>query len=217
MNRRDFSSALLASGAGASMLVAGAAAHAQTPVPAEGREYSRIEPPQPVANPGKIEVLEFFTYACPHCSAFEPIVSPWAHTLPADVVFRRVPVNFLFNADNFARTYYALETTHMVDVMQAKIFAAVHVERQRLDKPEDIAALVAKNGGDGAKFLAAFKSFSVATSVARAKKLQADYKVEAVPTLTIQGRFYTSPAQAGGAPQSLAVADALIDMVRKKG
>jgi thiol:disulfide interchange protein DsbA len=215
MNRRDFSSALLASGAGASFLLAGAGVRAQAPVPGEGREYSRIDPPQQPSNAGKIEVLEFFSYACPHCSAFEPIVGPWARTLPADVGFRRVPVNFLFNAENFARTYYALETTGLVDTMQAKVFAAVHVERQRLDKPEDIAALVAKNGGDATKFLAAFKSFSVATSVARAKKIQVDYKIESVPTLAIQGRFLTSPSQAGGGPQTLAVADALIDRVRK--
>ena len=215
MNRRDFSSVLLASGAGASMLLAGAV-QAQTQVPVEGREYARIDPPQPVSNPAKVEVLEFFTYACPHCAAFEPIVGPWSRSLPADVTFRRVPVNFLFNAENFARTYFSLETIGMVDAMQPKIFNAVHVDKQRLDKPEDVAALVAKNGGDAAKFLAAFKSFSVATSLARARKTQADYKVEAVPTLTIQGRYYTSPSQAGGAPQSLAVADALIDMARKK-
>ena len=214
MNRRDFSSALLLSGAGASLLLASGAARAQAPV--EGRDYSLIQPPQTPANPAKIEVYEFFTYACPHCNAFEPIVGPWARSLPADVAFRRVPVNFLFNADNFQRTYYALETMGLVDQMQAKVFAAVHVERQRLDKPEDIAALVAKNGGDGAKFLAVFKSFSVATAATKASKLQADYKIEAVPALTIQGRYLTSPSQASGAPQSLAVADALIDKVRRK-
>ncbi|MGZ5156848.1 MAG: thiol:disulfide interchange protein DsbA/DsbL [Caldimonas sp.] len=214
MNRRDFSTLLLASGTGASLFFANGAAAAQG-VPVEGRDYTRIEPPQTPSVQGKIEVLEFFTYACPHCSAFEPIIAPWAKSLPADVVFRRVPVNFLFNVENFQRTYYALETTGLVDTMQAKVFAAVHVDKQRLDKPEDIAALIAKNGGDPAKFLAAFKSFSVATSVARAKKLQADYKIDAVPALTIQGRFLTSPSQAGGGPQSLAVADALIDRVRK--
>jgi thiol:disulfide interchange protein DsbA len=217
MNRRDFSSALLASGASASLLLAGTGARAQTPVPGEGREYSRIDPPQQPSNASKIEVLEFFTYACPHCAAFEPIIGPWARTLPADVAFRRVPVNFLFNAENFQRTYYSLETIGMVDAIQPKVFNAVHVDKLRLDKPEDIAALVAKNGGDPAKFLAAFKSFSVATSVARAKKMQSDYKIEAVPGLTIQGRYLTSPSQAGGGPQALAVADALIDMVRKKG
>ena len=100
--------------------------------------------------------------------------------------------------------------------MQPKVFAAVHVERQRLDKAEDIAALVTRNGGDGAKFLAAFKSFSVATAVSKAKKLQADYRIESVPAITIHGRYLTSPSQANGGPQSLAVADALIDKVRRK-
>jgi len=214
MNRRDFSSALLASGAGASLLLATGAVRAQAPV--EGRDYSLIQPPQPPANATKIEVCEFFSYACPHCNTFEPVVGPWGRSLPADVAFRRVPVTFLFNAENFQRTYYALESMGLVEQMQSKVFAAVHVEKQRLDKPEDIAALVAKNGGDSAKFLAAFKSFSVATAVTRAKKLQADYKIEAVPALTIQGRYLTSPSQANGAPQSLAVADALIDKVRRK-
>ena len=214
MNRRDFTSTLLVSGAGASLLFASGATLAQAPV--EGRDYSLIQPPQPPANATKIEVLEFFSYACPHCSSFEPMVGPWSRSLPADVAFRRVPVSFLFNAENFQRTYFALEATGLVEQMQSKVFAAVHVERQRLDKPEDIAALVTKNGGDGAKFLAAFKSFSVATAVTKAKKLQADYKIEAVPALTIHGRYLTSPSQANGGPQSLAVADALIDKVRRK-
>ena len=214
MNRRDFSSALLASGAGASLLFATAGARAQAPV--EGRDYSLIQPPQPPADPTKIEVCEFFTYAYPHCSAFEPVIGPWAKSLPADVVFRRIPVNFLFNAENFQRTYFALETTGLVEQMQSKVFAAVHVDRQRLDRPEDIAALVTKNGGDGAQFMAAFKSFSVATAVTKANKMQVDYKVGSVPMLTIQGRYQTSPSQANGAPQSLAVASALIDKVRRK-
>ena len=214
MNRRDFSSALLVSGAGASLLFASGATLAQAPV--EGRDYSLIQPPQTPANATKIEVLEFFTYACPHCSSFEPMVGPWSRSLPADVAFRRVPVSFLFNAENFQRTYFALEATGLVEQMQSKVFAAVHVERQRLDKAEDIAALVTKNGGDGAKFLAAFKSFSVATAVTKAKKLQADYKIESVPAITIHGRYLTSPSQANGGPQSLAVTDALIDKVRRK-
>jgi thiol:disulfide interchange protein DsbA len=214
MNRRDFSAALLASGA-ASSLFASAGARAQGVAPVDGRDFTKVEPPQPTSIPGKIEVLEFFSYACPHCSAFEPTLEAWARDLPGDVVLKRVPVPFLLNADNFAHTYYALETLGLVDKMQAKIFAAVHVDHLRLDKPEDIAAVVAKNGGDAAKFIAAFKSFSVATSVARSKKMTADYKVDGVPTLAVQGHFLTSPEKAGGAPQSLGVVDALILRSRK--
>ena len=214
MNRRDFSSALLVSGAAASLLAA-TGARAEGIAPVEGRDYTKLEPPQPTSSPGKIEVLEFFSYGCPHCNAFEPMLEAWAHRLPADAVFKRVPVPFLFNADNFAHAYYALETMGLVDKMQMKIFAAVHVDRLHLDKPEDFAAVVAKNGGDAAKFLAAFKSFSVATSVSRSKKMTADYKVDGVPTLSIQGRFVTSPEKANGEPQALGVADALIQRSRK--
>ena len=212
MNRRDFSLAALASGTASSLLVPAAASAQGAPV--DGRDFTKLEPPQPTSSPGKVEVLEFFSYACPHCHAFEPTLEAWAHGLAGDVVLKRVPVPFLFNADNFAHTYYALESMGLVDKMQMKIFSAVHVDHLRLDKPEDIAALVGKNGGDAAKFLAAFKSFSVATSVSRSKKMTADYKIDGVPTLTIQGKYVTSPALAGSEPKSLTTADWLIQRSR---
>jgi len=159
-------------------------------------------------------VLEFFSYACPHCSSFEPTLEAWEKQLPAEVVFRRVPVAFLMNADNFMRTYYALETIGAVQAMQLKIFRAIHIERKRLETGDDIAAFVGANGGDSAKFLAAFKSFTVNTSVARAKKLMADYKVESVPTLIVHGRWMTSPSQAGTPERALAVVDQLVQRVR---
>lgn len=215
MNRRDFSSTLLFSTAAAMPLLGAVPLRAQGVAPVEGRDYTLIQPPQPAGAAGKVEVLEFFSYACPHCAAFEPSLDALAKSLPAGVVLNRVPVPFLFNAENFQKTYYALESLGLVDRVQPKIFTAVHVDKQRLDKPEDIAAIVAKNGGNAAKFLSTFKSFSVATAVAKARKMTADYKIDGVPSLAIQGRFLTSPSQAGGAAQSLAVTDALIERVRK--
>jgi len=213
MNRRRFSAGLL-SAAAASALAASGPAFGQAP-PVEGKDYVRIEGPQPPGVPaGKVEVLEFFSYACPHCSSFEPTLEAWEKQLPAEVVFRRVPVAFLMNADNFMRTYYALETIGAVQAMQLKIFRAIHIERKRLETGEDIAAFVGANGGDSAKFLAAFKSFTVNTSVARAKKLMADYKVESVPTLVVHGRWMTSPSQAGTPERALAVVDQLVQRVR---
>jgi len=169
----------------------------------------------PTQSQGKIEVLEFFSYACPHCNAFEPTLDAWVKKLPADVVFRRVPVPFLMNAETFQRTYYALESLGLVDTMHRKIFAAVHVDRLRLDSANDVAALVAKNGGDSAKFLDAMKSFGVANGVTRAKKMTADYKIDSVPSIAVQGRFITSPSQAGSAEKALQVADFLIQRARK--
>jgi thiol:disulfide interchange protein DsbA len=212
MNRRRFSATLLSAAAASALVASPALAQ---PAPVEGKDFTRVETPQPPGVPaGKVEVLEFFSYACPHCSAFEPAIEAWEKQLPADVVLRRVPVAFLMNADNFMRTYYALETIGAVQAMQVKIFRAIHIERKHLEKGEDLAAFVGANGGDAAKFLAAFKSFSVNTSVARAKKLMADYKVDSVPTLVVQGRWVTSPSQAGSQERALAVVDQLVQRVR---
>jgi len=213
MNRREFSTRLIGGTAGAVALLNALPAAAQG-APAEGTQYQRLEPSQPTAA-GKIEVLEFFSYACPHCAAFEPVLEPWTKKLPPDVAFRRVPVPFLMAAENFQRTYYALETLGLVDTMQRKIFIAVHADHLRLETPSDVAAVVTKNGGDGAKFLDAMKSFSVVNSVMRAKKMTVDYKIESVPTLAIAGRYTTSPADAGGPDKALAVADFLIQRARK--
>ena len=132
------------------------------------------------------------------------------------MAFHRVPVPFLMNAENLMRTYYALETMGQVDTMNPKVFAAIHVERNYLEKPADIAALMAKNGLDAVKFTSVFNSFSVANSVARSKKLMAAYKIDGVPTVTVQGRWATSPGQAGGLEQALAVTDYLVQRSRGK-
>ncbi len=215
MNRRDFSANLIGTGLGALAFTWTTTADAQGATPVEGTQFTRVEPPVMPMAKGKIEVLEFFSYACPHCNSFEPAIESWAAKVPADVAFHRVPVSFLYNYENFMRTYYALETMGLVSAMQPKVFAAVHVEHLRLDKPADIAALMAKNGVDSAKFLNVFNSFSVATSIARAKSLIAQYKLDGVPTLAVQGRYETSPGQAGGHEQALAVVDYLIQRVRK--
>ena len=216
MNRRRFSATFFAAGVVVAALTAAGPASAQG-APVEGKDFTKVETPQPTnLPPGKVEVLEFFSYACPHCSAFEPVLEAWEKQLPADVVMRRVPVPFLMNADNFMHTYYALDTIGAVQPVQLKIFRAIHVERQRLDTPENIAAFLGKNGVDAAKFLAAFKSFSVATSVSRAKKMVADYKVDSVPTLVVAGRWMTAPSTAGSAERALAVVSDLVQRARGK-
>jgi protein dithiol oxidoreductase (disulfide-forming) len=184
-------------------------------VPAEGAQYTRLEPPVPPQAPGKLEVIEFFSYACPHCSALEPLLEAWVKKLPADVAFLRIPVPFLANPENFQKTYYALQTLGLADTLQRKVFTAVHGEHQRLEKPDEIAALIGKSGGDAKKFLDAFNSFSVANSVSKAKRIFAAYRIESVPTLAVQGRYLTSPAQAGGQEGALAVADYLLQRARK--
>lgn len=196
-------------------VLAGSAARAQPNALVEGQNYTRLAKPQARLMAGKIDVIEFFSYACPHCHAFEPELQAWLQRVPPDVVVRRVPVPFLANAANFQRTFFALEAMGLVDTMQSQVFAAVHVHGLRLGSPQEIADWVGRHGVDAAKFLSHFQSFSVAAAVARASKMIDDYAVDGVPLLVVAGRYQTSPALAGSPRQALAAVDALIQRIRQ--
>ena len=214
MKRRDFTATLLVATASVGPVTLSQAQGN----PAEGKQYVRLSQPLPAAGGGKIEVIEFFWYGCPHCNDFEPMLDAWAKKLPADVLFRRVPVAFRDEPfGSHQRIYYALEAMNQVDAMHRKVFYAIHNDRQRLDKPADIADFMAKNGLDGAKFLDVFNSFSVQTKARQAKQLAESYKIDGVPALGIQGRYYTSGTLAGSTEKALQVTDFLVQQIRKSG
>ena len=182
--------------------------------PVEGRDYTRLA--QPIAMPeGKLEVVEFFGYWCPHCNTFEPTLDAWAKKLPPNVVFRRMPIAFNPAQEPAQRLYFALEALGLVDTLHRKVFNWLHVERKRLNNDADIQAWAATTGADSAKILEAMKSFSVATKTRQARQLSEAYRIEGVPTLGIHGRWLTSPSIAGSPERALATADALIAQLRK--
>lgn len=212
MQRREFTTAL----AGAGALALGLPAAAQGGI-VEGTHYVRLGQPLPVTAPaGKVDVVEFFWYGCPHCNAFEPMLEAWVKKLPEFASFRRVPVQF--REEPFAthqRIYFALEAMGQLGAMHRKVFAAIHNERMKLDKPAEIQAFMTKNGVDGAKFIEVMNSFGVQTKARQAKQLAESYRIDGVPALGIQGRFYTSGSLAGGQDRMLVVADFLIQASRK--
>ena len=219
LNRRAFASGVLA-GAVASAWTGGAFAQA---APAEGVNYVRLADAVPVAVPGKVEVIEFFWYECPHCNAFEPSLDAWSKRLPGDVAFRRVPVWFREEPfGNQQRLFYALEALDLLPRLHRKVFQTIHAERIRMRTPEDFAAFALQNGVDPMKFIAAYNAAQA--KALQARRTAAAYKIDAVPALGIHGRYYTNGdlANAGLAPpgsndRMLAVADALIAKVRATG
>ncbi len=218
LTRRDFSATLL--GAGLGTTLAGAAL-AQS-APTEGVNYVRLADAVPAAAAGKIEVIEFFWYECPHCNAFEPALDAWAKKAPDDVAFRRVPV--WFREEPFTvqqRLFYALEALGLVPTLHRKVFQAIHVEHVRMRTPEDLAAFALKNGVDPVKFIAACNAFSVQSKSQQARQTASAYKIDAVPAMGVQGRYYTNGnlanagLPAGSVDRMLVVVDALIAKVRQ--
>jgi len=180
-----------------------------------GKDYQTLDRPVPTdAGLGKVELIEFFWYSCPHCNAFEPSFAQWVKNAPKDVLVRRVPVAF---RDDFApqqRLYFTLEAMGLLDTVHAKVFHAVHVERLPLNTDAQIQAWIEKQGVDGKKFAETFKSFGVAGKVKRAVQLQNDFHIEGVPSLGIAGRYYTDGSMAGGMDRALKVAESLIAQSR---
>ncbi|HMM84958.1 MAG: thiol:disulfide interchange protein DsbA/DsbL [Gammaproteobacteria bacterium] len=214
MNRRRFSLQLAA--AGVALPFAGHSLAQQAPF-VEGRDYIRLAQPAPTSTPGKIDVLEFFWYGCPHCNAFQPAVETWSARLPGDVAFRRVPVGFSAMHETHARLFYALEALGEVDKLHRRVFAAMHVQRRRLDKESDIAAFAAEQGLDRDKFVDALRSFGVSTKARQAKALAEAYKIDGTPSMGVHGRFFTSGSLAGSNERSLQVTDFLVQTVRRGG
>ncbi|MCR5884969.1 thiol:disulfide interchange protein DsbA/DsbL [Rhizobacter sp. J219] len=211
MNRRDFSAHLMGLGLGATALPALAQEK-----PVEGKHYVKLGSPAPVNAPaGKIEVIEFFWYGCPHCNAFEPTLDAWQKKLPADVAFRRVPVAFREQYAVHQRIYYALEALGKVEALHRKVFYALHSERQRLEQPAEIAAFMEKNGIERAKFQEVFDSFAVQTRAKQATRLADAYKIDGVPAMGIHGKYFTSGTIAGTPEKALQVTEYLVQTLRK--
>lgn len=213
MNRRRFT-LRLAAAAALPALPAFVAAQAAF---VEGKDFVRLATPVPPSTPGKIDVVEFFWYGCPHCNAFQPAVEAWKARQPADVAFRASPVVFSAMHETHAKLFYALDALGELPKMHRRVFAAMHVQRKRLDKEGDIADFVAEQGVDRAKFVDAFRSFGVATKVRQAKALSEGYKIDGTPSIGVHGRFFTSGSLAGSNERSLQVTDFLVDRVRKGG
>jgi thiol:disulfide interchange protein DsbA len=156
----------------------------------QGRDYTVLPTPQPGSTPGKIEVLEFFSYACPHCAAFHPSVTKWAEALPQDTVFIRVPVAFGRRPwGQLARAYYAFEATNTLEKFDGALFEAIHEQKKSLFDEATLTAWVAEQGGNAAAFREAFNSPEVTEKAKRAEQLSRDYRVDGVPTLTINGKY----------------------------
>lgn len=192
---------------------AGSAAGTGTRGPVLGTDYRLVNPVQPVdAAAGRIEVVEFFWYGCPHCHSLEPLLKQWLSQLPAHVSFRKVHVPFAVVAHQ--QLFYTLQALNKAEALNTAVFSALHVDRKRLDKPEDMADLVAVHGVERKQFLDAYASFGVRARMQRASQLAAGYRIEGVPSFGVHGKYLTAPSMVGSNAAALRTVEWLVERER---
>jgi thiol:disulfide interchange protein DsbA len=157
----------------------------------DGLDYNTVNAPRPETGK-KVEVLEFFMYHCPHCNVLDPVLAEWVKKNGDKIVFKRMHMG----DDPQAKAFYTLEALNITNLHE-KLFRAIHVERNRLNTDAALLDFLVKNGVDKAKYLEAFNSFGVQTKLKRAQQVAAQYKLDSVPALVIDGHYTTSPAVAG--------------------
>ena len=181
-----------------------------------GRDYVVVEPAQATDNPAKVEVIEFFSYACPHCNDLNPLITQWAAKQPADVDFKKVPVSFDPFYRLMARLYYSLEAVGQMPKLDAAVFSAIHEKGLKLIDDKSIADWAVSQGVDARKFSEAWNSFGVDSKVKRANQLAQAAKIRGVPALFVDGRYLVVGQDIKSQSDLLALTDKVIAKARSE-
>jgi protein dithiol oxidoreductase (disulfide-forming) len=180
----------------------------------EGKQYLRLKQPQLVESGNKIEVIEFFSYGCPHCAELEPVLAGWVKKLPADVQFKRVPVMFQDRWVNLGKIYYTLDAMGEDAKLSPEVFSAMHAKGLSMWDSKVFFDWAASKGLDRKKVEDMFGSFAVQGRMNRAMQLAKAYNIQSVPTLVVDGKFVTGSDKVGTHAALPAALDALIAKAR---
>jgi thiol:disulfide interchange protein DsbA len=163
------------------------------PAPVAGVDYAEIAGGQPFEpTDGRIEVAEIFSYTCPHCAQFEPLVMAWRARQPADVKFTPIAGFFGGNPEPFAKAFYAADAMGVRGKTHEAMFRALHIDRS-LDMmkatPETLAAFYGKFGVDPKQFAGTMASFATDAKVKRANQFIMKSGVEGSPSIVVDGKY----------------------------
>jgi thiol:disulfide interchange protein DsbA len=175
----------------------------------EGKDYFRIEPAQTTATPGKVEVLEVFSYTCGACAMVQPQVDSWKKRMPPAAAFSYVPVTFGADTEVLARGFYAAEALQAPATTHASMFAAAR-SKGRVGSVDDVADLYAGLGLARADVLAAMDSFAVKARVKRVSQSLPRWGVDATPTFIVAGKYRVTGPAAGSYERLFQILDFLV-------
>jgi thiol:disulfide interchange protein DsbA len=200
-----------------SLTLAAAAGAQGAPAWIEGTHYFLVEPARPTSvPPGKVEVTEAFSYGCPACNAFLPVMRKLSQSLPPNAVLDYLPVSFNPSEDwpmfqqafCTAQVLGIAEKTHdaMFDAVwktgELSIDPAAQRMKGHLPTIEDAARFYKAHAGVAVeKFLSTAKSFVVDAKDRTDDDLVLAYHVDRTPTIIVNGKYRLHAESAGGTDQ----------------
>lgn len=186
--------------------------NADTPKWELGKHYFAINPAQPTSTGDKVEVLEVFSYACPHCAHFQTYAEQIKASLPKEATFAYMPAIFQPTWEPFARAFYTAQALGIAEKSHQALFDAVHRDHKSLHTIEELAGFYADYGVKPEAFLSTARSFVIESQMAHAVDMVSKYGVEGTPTLIVNGKYrVAASAEAGvGYPEVVEIVDTLV-------
>jgi thiol:disulfide interchange protein DsbA len=193
----------------------------------QGSNYFLIRPELPTSvAPGKVEVTEVFSYACPACNRFYPVVDRLRAALPANAELTFVAAAFRADEDwpMFQRAYYTAQLMDIDKKTHDAAFDAVwktgelavfDARTQRIKVPppgiEDAARFYARVAGVKPEtFVANANSFGVDVKMRQADQLIRAAQVDETPTILVNGKYRVTLGAAGGDDQLIELVKYLV-------
>ncbi|MGR9115382.1 MAG: thiol:disulfide interchange protein DsbA/DsbL [Gammaproteobacteria bacterium] len=191
--------------------------HLERPAFQEGLHFHKLTPAQPVATEdGRVEIVEVFFYACPHCYELEPKISNWLKDKKDRVNFRRMPAIMGPTWVVQAKAFYVAEKLGIQEKIHPALLNAIHKEGKQFYNEYTLMAFFIDQGVSEQDFIEAYNSPEVAAKLSQARVMTVNYGLKGVPAMIINGRYKTAQYFTGTQEKMLDVVDSLIDLEIKR-
>jgi thiol:disulfide interchange protein DsbA len=181
----------------------------------EGADYTPI-PQQPVADPRRIEVVEFFYYGCRWCNELQPHLEEWLRRKPADVDFRYQPAIRNTRWLVLTKAFFALQALGELPRLHARVYRAYHRDNVNLEDEAVLTGWVLKQGIELKPFEELMRAPETMAKVEAARADTYAYQIETTPSIVVNGRYLTSSGMAGGVVELVQVLEDLIVFARQQ-
>lgn len=155
--------------------------------PVAGKEYIEVRQ----APSAQKEVVEFFSFYCPHCYDFEltyKIPSQIKAKLPEDTKLIQYHVNFLGRqSEHLTRAWALAMALGAEDKVKNALFEGA--QKDAFKSMDDIRALFLANGITAEQFDGGINSIIVTGLYNKQVQLAEDFKIRGVPAFFVNGQY----------------------------